>query len=36
MTQKAPSSPFGWPVRLVLLALIWGMSFVFIKLGVES
>ena len=25
-----------WPVRFVLLAAIWGMSFVFIRLGVES
>src|SRR5258706_8869464 len=33
---EAPLRSIPWPVRFVALAAIWGLSFVFIKLGVAS
>ncbi|MHB8294001.1 MAG: DMT family transporter [Acidimicrobiales bacterium] len=44
-SSTAPASPAGrqprtgrarWPLRLVVLAMIWGLSFLFIKIGDEA
>jgi len=34
--QRLPRLASGWPLRFLLLAAIWGLSFLFIKIGVQA
>ncbi|WP_336054255.1 DMT family transporter [Streptomyces sp. CA2R101] len=33
---KSPGRAFGWPLRFAVLCLVWGFSFLFIKVGTQG